>query len=151
MKPAPLALAAILLAGCAPTGTPPAPAAEEAAAAPVALPHPPAVDLAGQWRVAGIDGEPFDRPYGIALTADAQRLWWEPVCARQGRDYAISGNAFSAIPPASEPPQPVCDIAFPAELAQIWSALDAADRIERTAANGVRIAGGGRSVTLFSQ
>ena len=36
-------------------------------------------------------------------------------------------------------------------LAPVWSALDAADALERTPANGILISGNGRSVTLFSQ
>ncbi len=109
-----------------------------------------AVDLTGDWRVAGIDGKPLDRSYGIAIRADFRNVWWEPGCAGQGRDYAIAGNRFETQPP---PPGPmvVCEIGYPPEVPQIWQAMDAADTIERTAENGVLISGGGRSVLLFSQ
>lgn len=108
-----------------------------------------AVDLTGEWRVAGIDGKPLDTSYGIALSADFYGIWWEPGCAGQGVSYTITGNAFDA-PPAQNPGM-VCDIGYPPELEQIWSALSVADTIKRTPENGVEISGDGRSVLLFSQ
>ena len=117
------------------------PSAEEVAAR--------AVDLTGEWRVAGIDGKPLDASYGIALSADFYSIWWEPGCAGQGVSYTITGSAFDAPPP--QKPGMVCDIGFPPELGQIWSALSAAGTIERTPENGVLISGDGRSVLLFSQ
>lgn len=109
-----------------------------------------AVDLTGEWRVAAIDGRDLAGDYGIALSADFDRVWWEPGCAAQFRDYTITGSAFAALP-RSDRPEVVCEIGVPPEVMQIWSALDAADTIRRTEANGVEIAGGGRSVLLFSQ
>lgn len=118
---------------------------------PAATPSQPAsVDLRGNWRVAGLDGEPIDTSYAIALVADEDRIWWEPACAGQYRAYSVSGDTFTA-PVRGNTNLEVCDIGFPAELPEIWSALEAADRIERTAENGVLISGNGRSITLFSQ
>jgi len=117
--------------------------------------------LAGEWRVAGIDGEDFDEPYGIALSADAEQIWWAPRCAGVQVAYQISGASFAVTPPpvpqppapGTRPPAPppVCKIAPPPRLAEVMSAIRAADRIERTPANGIRLSGKGRSVTLFSQ
>ena len=112
--------------------------------------QPASVDLRGNWRVAGLDGEPIDSSYAIALVADEDRIWWEPACAGQYLAYSVSGDTFAA-PMRSNANLEVCDIGFPAELPEIWSALEAAVRIERTAENGVLISGNGRSVTLFSQ
>lgn len=118
---------------------------------PAATPSQPAsVDLRGNWRVAGLDGEPIDTSYAIALIADENRIWWEPGCAGQYRTYSVSGDTFAA-PSRSNANLEVCEIGYPEELPEIWSALEASDRIERTAANGVLISGNGRSVTLFSQ
>ena len=136
---------ALLLAACTPPDdNPPSPVPE--------VTHSPAptVELQGHWRVAGLDGEPIDKPYGIALVADADSIWWEPECALQYREYSISGDRFTA-PARNNNNLEVCDIGFPEELPRIWSALEAADRIERTPENGVLISGNGRSVTLFSQ
>ena len=112
-------------------------------------PVPPAVDLVGEWRVAEIDGESLDRPYGIALSANGERIWWDPSCAGQGANYTITGSSFATATRSN--PGVVCEIGYPPEVPQIWDALDAADAIERTPANGIRIHGNGRSVTLFSQ
>ena len=109
-----------------------------------------AVDLAGEWRVAELDGEEIAKPYAIALSADHEQIWWEPGCALQYRDYTIRGSRFDS-QPVDLSGRAVCDIGFPEELPRIWSAMDAADTIERTDANGVRLSGSGRSVTLFSQ
>lgn len=109
-----------------------------------------AIDLTGEWRVAGIDGLQASGEFGpIALSADWDSIWWEPACSGQGVSYTIDGNSFDAPEPGN--PGTVCDIGFPQELATIWSALAAADAIERAPQNGVRIHGNGRSVTLFSQ
>lgn len=118
-------------------------------------PAEPSLSLAGEWRVAGIDGRAFDEPYGIALSADESEIWWEPRCAGQSVRYKIRGTRF-ATPgpprggPASEPAA-VCKIAIPPRLPDVMTAIRAADRIERTPANGVRISGDGHSLTLFSQ
>ena len=37
--------------------------------------------LEGEWRVAGIDGQSLDQPVGLALSASAQEIWWDPRCA----------------------------------------------------------------------
>lgn len=110
----------------------------------------PAVELAGEWRVAGIDGVPLDANYGIALSANDTRIWWEPQCAGQLREYRISGASFTALASDSGT-QEVCEIGYPEELETIWSALDAADTIERTPENGVLISGNGRNLLIFSQ
>jgi hypothetical protein len=109
-----------------------------------------AVDLAGEWRVAELDGKEIDKSYGIALSADHEQIWWQPECALQYRSYTIQDSRFDSRP-VDLSNRAVCDIAVPEEIARIWSAIDASDTIERTHANGVRISGSGRSVTLFSQ
>ena len=116
------------------------------------------IDLAGEWRVAGIDGESFDEPYGLALRADGAEIWWEPRCAGIIRSYTIKGTAFATAPRTSEPPadtrspqRPVCAIGLPPRLGDVRDVLDGAETIQRTSANGIRISGGGRSLTLFSQ
>jgi len=121
--------------------------------------HDPAeleISLKGDWRVAGLDGTDFDEPVGIALKGDSGSIWWEPRCAGMARAYQVSGRAItfrSLDPPRApgSPTPPVCAIGLPPRLVDIFATLDAATSIERTPANGIQIAGGGRSVTLFSQ
>ncbi len=109
-----------------------------------------AIGLAGEWRVAELNGKEIDKPYAIALSANDEKIWWEPSCALQYREYSIRGRLFIARA-AAPSKSAVCDIAYPDELPQIWAALDASKTIERTPANGVRISGDELSVTLFSQ
>ncbi|MEL7685205.1 hypothetical protein AAG594_12780 [Citromicrobium bathyomarinum] len=117
-----------------------------------AIPAAPTT-LAGEWRVAGIDGEDFDEPYGIALSADEHEIWWTPRCAGAHVAYRISGARFEVIAGDTrpDPAAPVCKIAPPPRLAEVMDAIRAADRIERTPHNGVRLSGHGRSLTLFGQ
>ncbi|UVI39706.1 hypothetical protein [Qipengyuania spongiae] len=122
--------------------------------------------LDGAYRGAGIDGAPFDEPYGLALGANDREIWWTPRCAGHAIMYRIEGDRFMASAPepppspspppaAGEPPPPppplICGIAPPPRLSEVVDVLLAGERIERTPENGIRISGGGRSVTLFSQ
>ena len=118
----------------------------------------PIETLAGEWRVAGIDGEPFDEPYGLALSADAEEIWWEPRCANFAFSYRIEGLRITTgegrpsnpVEPDAPPP-PVCTVGIPPRLDEVARALDLADTVGRLPSNGILIEGGGHSVTLFSQ
>lgn len=149
-----LLAAAALLTGCYPEVAPqPSPASPPVAEA------PPSVEtLAGEWRVAGIDGRDFNESYGLALSADERAIWWEPRCAAFVRGYRIEGNRISFGPdpdsPVSKPGAPtitVCTIAPPPRLGEVMRALSTATTVERTPHNGVLISGGGHSLLLFSQ
>ncbi len=129
-----------------------APATQEEV--PAAGPSSSVASLAGEWRVAGIDGRDFDEPYGLALRGDETQLWWAPRCAGMVRDYAIDGGRVRFSTPATlegSPGRPVCRIGVPPRLAEVITALDGADRIARTPQNGILISGPRHSVTLFSQ
>ena len=153
-----IALAA-LLAACAPSEqvanelvtTPPAEAPAAAEPAPIQT-------LEGEWRVAGIDGEALDQPVGLALSASAQEIWWDPRCAGFVRSYRIEGRKFTTGPhigfvprKPGEPTPPVCTIAPAPRIDEVFRALASATRIARSPQNGVEISGGGHSVLLFSQ
>jgi hypothetical protein len=107
------------------------------------------VDLAGEWRVAKLDGEEINKRYRFALSANPEEIWWEPSCASQGRKYTIRGSRFDTEPDGTS--GEVCDIGFPEELPRIWSAMDAADTIEKTGKNGIPLSGNGRSVILYAR
>ncbi len=126
---------------------------------PISAPLDEVATLAGEWRVAGIDGQPLDQPVGLAISASDREIWWEPRCAGFARSYTIdglriaTGPALGAPPPPSpgEPPPPVCAIGLPPRLAEVFRALEQADRVGRTRENGVAISGPGHSVLLFGQ
>lgn len=138
---------------------------EKNTASPISTPQPPimpssptqpAISLSGEWRVAEVNGEPFDETIGIALKGNETELWWEPRCAGMARGYRVRGGwiKFSSLEPPRPPggpTPPVCAIGLPPRLNHIFATLDAATSIDRTPENGIRIAGRGRSVTLFSQ
>ena len=143
-----LCAAAVVLTACqrieAPT---PAPSPSPSLAAP--SPAAPTT-LAGEWRVAGIDGAPLDEPYGLALSADTRLIWMEPRCAGVARSYRISGGRI-AFGPDPDARNEVCAIGMPPRTDDVLRALDAAQTIRRTPSNGIEIAGGGHSLTLYSQ
>ena len=145
----------VLLAACSPSPPPPAP---EPRQLPPADPPAPVATLAGEWRVAAIDGKDFNEAYGLALSADAEEIWWAPRCAGLVRTYRIAGASFRAGPAKGvkprapgEPTPPVCAIGLPPRIDEVTRALDSATAIRRTASNGVEISGGGRSILLFGQ
>ena len=150
---------ACLLTACAPReqianeGT--APLSAEVPAAPEPAPVP---TLEGEWRVAGIDGQPLDQPVGLALSASAQEIWWDPHCAGYVRSYRSEGSKFTTGPhigyvprKPGEPTLPICTIAPPPRIDEVFRALTSATTIARTPQNGIEISGGGHSVLLFSQ
>ncbi|HUP66717.1 MAG TPA: hypothetical protein VM145_00700 [Sphingomicrobium sp.] len=155
------AAAMLLLCACSPRDPqPPRVAADsgEIAAEPAVPALAPVTTLAGEWRVAGLDGREIAGSVGIALRGSTSEIWWDPRCAGFVRSYTIEGTRFSAGPYVGfkprrpgEPTPPVCAIAPPPQMRPIFDALNAATVISRTANNGVKISGGGRSVLLFSQ
>lgn len=62
--------------------------------------------LKGEWRVAGIDGQGFDEPYGIALSATDSEIRWEPRCANQSIPYRIVNERFIHVKPPKPSPRP---------------------------------------------
>lgn len=115
-------------------------------------------DLIGEWRVAGIDGRALVGNTGIAVTITGDRIEYEPKCAGFVWNYTyanaviatVRAKSINARPPG-EPPAPVCAVAVSPEARQLGAALDRVTRARYTAAGGIRLSGGGRSVTLFSQ
>ncbi len=142
-------LLAVALPGCAlePPNSVPADTARGSGAV---------ASLAGEWRVAGIDGQPFDEPYGLALSASDTEMWWPPKCAGYVRSYRLEGTRvrFAPVPRPNANdgrPAPVCLVAIPARLGDVFAAIDGSDRAVRTPSNGIEISGGGHSLLLFSQ
>lgn len=130
-------------------------------AAPPASPSPQAgsvavINLAGEWRVAGIDGRSVDEPIALSLTGNENQMWWQPRCAGMARTYRIDGQSIifgSTRPPpkAGEPSGVVCDIGLPPRLDEVFRALDDAQSVARSPNNGVLISGPSHSLLLFSQ
>lgn len=131
-------MAALSLAACAPTGGTTDPAGHPAISP---------VELAGEYRVAGVDGGEIDLPHGITATITADRIDVQSDCIRFAWSYTQDGRALTT----QMQPVPSCRRALlPAEQA-ISDAFSAATRVARTPENGLDFTGGGRNVLLFSQ
>lgn len=143
-----LALAALLVGACEQERPVPPPAATPTPA-PSATPHADApASLVGEWRVAGIDGQPVDAPIGIALSIDTQEIGFDPRCAGFTWDYNYSAGTLETI---RRNPTAICAIGYDPVLDRLAEALDGATTARRSPANAIELSGGGHSVTLFSQ
>lgn len=156
-----LALAACgLLAACGsaenPAADPSPTVTREPAEAPspVATPAPPAeaspepsLELAGEYRIAGVDGGDIDLPHGISATIGADRIGVVSQCVEMAWSYRLAGAALQT----TRLPVVTCDRGRYPEEEAVEAAFTAAREVERTENNGIRFSGGGRSVVLFSQ
>lgn len=124
-------------------------------AEPAADPDPAAPpSLEGEYRVAGIDGEPLNADFGIALTITADRISYAPVCAGHLWNYTYEGGILHTERATERQPDGtvvVCAIAVAPEQRQLGEALDAVTTARRTPSNALELSGEGRSVTLYSQ
>ncbi|MEL1251571.1 hypothetical protein [Aurantiacibacter gilvus] len=145
------ATALLALAGCypAPADDPqPAEAPEATQAEPRTAEAPAPDTLAGEFRVAGIDGEPLDAPQGIALSVDEDVIDLLP-CAGLVWDYTYMDGALETQRRQIDPVGTLCRPTPETVLAA--EAIDAATQAIRTPSNGIRLSGGGHSLTLYSQ
>jgi hypothetical protein len=132
-------LAAFALAACRPAGD----------EAPVA-PEPPALaaaELAGEYRVAGVDATDIDLPHAITASISADRIHIVSDSVNLAGADTQQGAALTT----QRVPVEGCARGYePAEMA-LLAALDVADSVRRTPANAIEFSGDGHSVTLFSQ
>ena len=108
-------------------------------------------DLVGEWRIAGIDGNALDMPVGLALSIDADIIEYPSGCGGHAWRYRVEGHTMSTTPTRTPDMDCLARSTFPREVFTAAAAIDAAERIERTPENGMRLFGGGRSLTIFSQ
>ena len=151
-------LATLALAGCDEQAKAPAVAASSASATaealvPAATPDPAPTNapasLIGEWRVAGIDGQPLDGPIGLAVSIDDRSISAEPPCAGFVWNYRYTAGSLEILSRPEKKLPPGCTVA-PQQTA-LDRAISAATRADRTPANGVELSGGGHSLLLFSQ
>lgn len=157
--------AATLLAACQPVEGP-VTAADSAVTQPPTqakgdAPDMTVASLAGEYRVAGIDGTEVGGGIGIALTVTDKLIWFDPRCAGFNWTYTYRGGALSTDRPQKPRPAggpllagpmgPTCRIAVHPEQQRLAAALDAVTQARRTPSNGIELSGGGHSVTLYSQ
>jgi len=155
--------AAGFLAACQAAEQPPAPAAAVPAerapadvpspAAPAVVPSAPGAQvlaaerLVGGYRVAGADGREIDLPYGITASISSERIHLTADCVNLEWSYRLERGRLST----RRAPSESCARGLTPVEAAVVQAFDGATMVTLTRANGLEFAGGGHSVTLFSQ
>ena len=103
--------------------------------------------FAGEYRVAGIDGEDVNLPHGITASITDNRIEVQSDCIRFAWSYRFEDRLLVT----EQAPVASCRRALLAEERALSEAIEAADIVRRTPANGIELSGGGRSVALFGQ
>ena len=103
--------------------------------------------LVGEYRVAGIDGAEVELPHAITLSIGADDVRYTSQCINGRWTYAVDGDE------ATTTRQPVasCRRALLPQEQAIDAVFEAGPTATRTATNGITFAGGGHTVTVFSQ
>ena len=150
MTKAVLAILAPLLTSCGPKGESPAPGSAPAPTSSVARVGPSPVEnvrLAGEYRVAGVDGDEIDQPYAVTASVTGDRIHVTADCLNFAWRYTIAGNRIATERMAVEG----CARGLTAAEEAVVAAIDAAQDVSRSPANAVELRGQGRVLTLFSQ
>lgn len=152
--------AAAMASGCQPAEGP-ASAEQSSAPAPAPATMPALASLAGEYRVAGIDGTEVGGGIGLALSVTDTLMWFDPRCAGFNWTYTFKDGALHTDRPqkprppggplVAGPGRHVCAIAVHPEQVRLAKALDAVTAARRTPSNGIELTGGGHSVSLYSQ
>ena len=103
--------------------------------------------LVGEYRVAGVDGDPLDLPHGVAVSVTADMITLLSQCITARWTYRLRNESIGT----DLVPTVTCQRGLYPQERAMMNALEAATSASRTEANGILIAGGGRSITLFSQ
>ena len=107
---------------------------------------PPPDTLAGQWQVMLLDGDEPEK--SLRFGADETSIAWQPMCAGQGRRYAIAQDRISIAPLYDDEPRAVCKIGLPPQLPEFLAALDSVNTVEAAPAGAIRLHGGGHVLLL---
>ncbi len=102
-----IAFAALALTACQQAEAPTASMEEVAKPDPIGEPLTSIGDLIGEYRVAGIDGEPLSGDVGIAVSIDGALLSYDPTCAGfiwrlEFEGETLSAERYSPYPPPAK-------------------------------------------------
>lgn len=101
----------------------------------------------GEYRLAGADGQGVDLGHAITVSVTEREIRLASQCVTPRWTYRIEQGRMAT----EAVVEPICDRGrYPAEEAAS-AVFGSPERIEKTEANGWRISGGGRTITLFSQ
>lgn len=145
----------VVVAACSPApDAEPEPAPSSLSAGPSVADIPPVAPvgkLAGEYRVAGINGEEIDAPFGLALSASDQRIIFDGPCGGYAWDYQLEATRIKTARAVSPDPACLATARIHHLVFDLAAALDASTQAGRTPSNGIELSGGGKSVTLYSQ
>jgi hypothetical protein len=149
-------LAASFLAACQAGEQPPGERASASAPSPAAPAVVPpstgaqilaAERLIGEYRVAGADGREIALPYGITASITPEHIHLTADCVNLEWSYRLEGGRLTT----QRAPSESCARGLTAGEQAVVQAFDVATTVARTPSNGYEFAGGGHSVTLFTQ
>ena len=103
--------------------------------------------LAGDYRVAGIDGADVNLPHGITASIADERIDVQSGCIRFAWTYRFEEQLLVT----EQAPVASCRRALLPEERTLAEAMEAADVVRRTPANGIEFSGSGHSLLLFGQ
>lgn len=103
--------------------------------------------LAGEYRIAGVDGAALDLPYGVTASISENRIHVVADCINMAWSYRFSGASLATERVAVEG----CARGLMPQEQAIADAFDAASKVSVNRANGLDFEGAGHSVTLFTQ
>jgi len=138
-----LCLSAFAVAACQPNDGAPHGTPEEADSSIIASSDA----LAGEYRIAGIDGEDVNLPHAITASITGNRIEVQSDCIRFAWSYRFEDRLLIT----EQAPVASCRRALLPEERALSEAVEAADIARRTPANGIELSGSGRSVLLFGQ
>lgn len=103
--------------------------------------------LAGEYRVAGVDGDDIDLPHAITASIDERTIRVSADCLNFAWAYRFEEGVLvtETTPTAS------CRRGLLPPEEAVRAAFDSAALVRRTPANGIELSGEGRTVLLFSQ
>lgn len=145
LRRAVLLLSVCALAACQPSEEAPQGALDSAEPTSSIIASPET--LAGEYRVAGIDGADVNLPHGITASITDDRIDVVSDCIRFAWTYRFEEQLLAT----EEAPVASCRRALLPEERALREAVEAADVVRRTPANAIEFSGGERSLLLFSQ
>ena len=150
----------LLAAACSPSAPAGNKAEAPAAQAPSEAPAPPilpagaiAVDdvasIQGEWRVAGVGGQPLSQPYGISASIQGTRIRFVSQCIALQYELAIEGGLATANLIGNDVPD--CARALTIDERGLEQAMGQVRTVYRLPSNALMFDGPAGAVTLFTQ
>lgn len=104
-------------------------------------------EIAGEYRVAGVDGAEINLPHAVTASIDGERIHLTSDCVNLAWSYHLAGGTLAT----QRVPVEGCGRGLDPIEHELIAALDVADAVRRTPANALELSGSGHAVTLFSQ